>query len=385
MIIDSVLAISASGVPDHASTIIDRFKNTAFTQKFLIKLHEIPDKHKHNVAKQASQIRYCLVQAEEYFRSAQSVSMATRPVLLYYGAMSFALSEILLKQSGNSSLDRARGEHAHHGLDLRLEGNPSKIEDLSQSALQIRAVPMQKANGNRYGTFELWHRSSRELPVCGVFEKGISPGSSSKEISILATPKDSRPEELHPRGITLLDCFRYVPRMYQFLADHSIVSGLARSLHKTSLSESSKELTLTTIIHPTPEPTLSLTYNNILFPPSVLEQVQITDLPLGCIINHRIQQYEHSIGMSMPPCFQEHSSNMYLCSDNKSLNEFGILYAGLFILGNYARYFPDFWMCDVEGHSDLMLASRKFMEAAQHRIPILVAAELSRRCLIGEG
>jgi hypothetical protein len=64
------------------------------------------------------------------------------------------------------------------------------------------------------------------------------------------------------------------------------------------------------------------------------------------------------------------------------LNEFGILYIGLYILGNYARYYPDYWMSDVESGSPLALAAEEFMSMAEVRMALLTLSELSRRYLV---
>lgn len=371
-------------VLDYSWTIINRFKNTSFVSKYICDIHSIPKSQINNVKKQAIQIRQCLIQAEEYFKAARTVSLATRPLLLYYGTMSFALAEILLKQSGDSSLDRARGAHAHHGLDLRISSNPSKVEDLAGSGSLLRAVPMKKSDGSRYGTFELWHRSSRESPICATFENTVVEGSNTSETNIIALPNDTRPELLPSSGMSLLQCFQNVPRMTQLLSDHKIETLLARGVYRSTSSSISKKSTYTLIIHPTPLATLEKTYERIHCHPSGIDSLEIVELAHGCIIRQRFSDEVPAYGLTLPNSFQDKVSEFTFCADNESLNEFGTLYVGLFILGNYARYFPDFWMVDVEYNTDLMLAAAKFLEISQNRIPTLACSELSRRWLLEE-
>lgn len=73
-----------------------------------------------NIRKQAIQIGFCIKQAEEYFYSSKNVSLATRPLLLYYGATSLSKALTLLKLDGDYSIDRLRDgdKHNHHGLEL---------------------------------------------------------------------------------------------------------------------------------------------------------------------------------------------------------------------------------------------------------------------------
>ena len=120
-----------------------------------------------------------MIQAKEYFDASLSVTLATKPVLLYYSTMILALGEILLKQDGMSSLDAARGENAHHGLELRIDPKASDSRDLGslQSvAGRLRAVPPCR-KGKRFGTFELWHRSIRETPLAGEHTDVVQGGT----------------------------------------------------------------------------------------------------------------------------------------------------------------------------------------------------------------
>jgi len=85
------------------------------------RIHNIPKgKFDSYVKKQARQIGYCIRQAEEYFQASSQVGLATRPTLLYYGAVSLSRAVVLLRQDGTHSFDALRksNKHNHHGLDL---------------------------------------------------------------------------------------------------------------------------------------------------------------------------------------------------------------------------------------------------------------------------
>ena len=102
--------------PEASWASLQRFQNTAYVAERIAALHDLKPSQMQNAKKQARQLRYCLMQAKEYYRASTAVSLATRPILLYYSIMSLALAEILLKSTGDSSLDRAREQHRHHGL-----------------------------------------------------------------------------------------------------------------------------------------------------------------------------------------------------------------------------------------------------------------------------
>jgi hypothetical protein len=156
---------------------IRRFHNVSFVTNKLEKIHNTPPSQRKNIQKQAEQIRYCLIQAKEYFDAANYVSLATKPNLLYYGIMSLALADILFKQDGRSSLDQARQKHKHHGLEFICSYDKSKQHDLTASASSLAAAPHLKGDEG-FGTFELWHRSCRETPLTGTLTrlgvKGVS-------------------------------------------------------------------------------------------------------------------------------------------------------------------------------------------------------------------
>jgi hypothetical protein len=211
MIISSVALVADGDVSRYAWSHLRRFQNVPFVAKTISQLQALPSKEKSNVKKQAEQIRACLQQAEEYFEAAQAVSLVTRPNLLYYSVMSLALAEILMKQSGESSLDKARAEHRHHGLSLTVGGLRKDASALDAVAGAMRAVPVSRS-GVRSGTFELWHRSARELPVRGVVHQG---NLTSYRVALTAI--DQRLPPSRAGGITLLDCLKFIPGVMDVL------------------------------------------------------------------------------------------------------------------------------------------------------------------------
>jgi len=133
MIIQQARSVHAADPVSFAWSGLRRSQNVELVTQRLMHIHSVPTKHRENVRKQAAQIRYCLIQAREYFAAAATVTLATKPNLLYYGTMSLALAEILFKQTGDSSLDKARAENRHHGLTMTMGGFP-KTPSLYEAA-----------------------------------------------------------------------------------------------------------------------------------------------------------------------------------------------------------------------------------------------------------
>ena len=118
MILTSLRLIAGGEINHLIWSGLSRFQNVSFTAERIHTLQQVSKAQSRNVRKQAEQLRYCLIQAREYFSAARSVTSATKPVLLYYGLMSLAIAEMLMKQTEDSSIDRARAQHSHHGLTL---------------------------------------------------------------------------------------------------------------------------------------------------------------------------------------------------------------------------------------------------------------------------
>ena len=66
------------------------------------------------------------------------------------------------------------------------------------------------------------------------------------------------------------------------------------------------------------------------------------------------------------------------------LNEFGLFYVALYIAGNYARYYPDRWLADVDRATPLALAVEELIAQAEQRVPLLALSELSRNYFVPE-
>ena len=127
------------------------------------RVQNVPEgKQEANIKKQAQQVGYCVRQAEEYFRASSQVDLATRPTLLYYGAVSLSRALVLLRKDGSHSFDALRKarRHNHHGLDLdgglagqaRAGDGPAAFFDSIRCRVHIE-------NGEPWGHFPLFYRS----------------------------------------------------------------------------------------------------------------------------------------------------------------------------------------------------------------------------------
>ena len=378
MIITDIEEVSSHDALKATWDSITAFQNVTHTAACIRTLHRIPNGHSKNIEKQASQIRFCLIQADEYFRAARSVTMATRPLLIYYGILSLALSEILIKQDGMSSLDAARGQHAHHGLDLRIAANPSLMEDLGASASAIRAVPMVTPKG-RVGNFELWHRSAREAPVSGPMASRFVNNTTQEGSGVLLVAGDERLPLVPERGVSLLDCLRAHPGSAPVLSRSQIDPSYARARGDCAWTESDLRWVYRINFQPGPKAPIEACYDLISLHPEAVNRLNISEFRVGVGLRWEVTPQLGNLLCRFPSAIQLNVQDVYFETEMPYLNEFGILYIGMFMLGNYVRYFPEQWMHDVERSSPLALAAKAFTDVTEQRAPLLLLSELERK------
>ena len=89
--------------------------------------------------------------------------------------------------------------------------------------------------------------------------------------------------------------------------------------------------------------------------------------------------------LRMPHATTWSTKEIQFWPSEQPLNEFGFIYVALYILGNYARYFPDQWMRDVEQSSPLALAVEELLAMVAVRMPLLTLSEMERTYFVPIG
>jgi hypothetical protein len=381
MIIHQTKKIRSSDPAAFAWSNLRRFHNSDLLAKELIQIHKVPTKWHEDAKKQAQQIRYCLTQAREYFAAAKSVSLATKPNLLYYGTMSLALAEILFKQNGNSSLDKARAEHRHHGLSMTA-GAFSKSALLNESAERLRASPVI-IEGRRKGTFELWHRTTREHPLAGEFKSVHESGGTTSGFGSIMSAVDDPYRPLVGSGITLLECLKSLPLIVEHLETQEMPAHFVRGRVEREIRQGEKWRSTTALyFHPSNQtPAL---FESLKTDPNNHSRLDIHEVAMGRVLQIREDWIHHPVSVPLPPAAMINDKEWRMWTNSPPLNEFGYLYVALFIAGNYARYFPDKWLLDIESSSPLALAIEDLCLVSEWRAPWLTLCELGRCLLVLE-
>jgi YaaC-like Protein len=353
-----------------------------------ILLDEIANKNhsksvKQNVKKQAEQIRYCLLQAREYYDASLAVSMATKPVLLYYSLMNLALAQILFTQSGDSSLDRAREQHRHHGLLFKFDGNRLSSDNLRDAASKLAAQRATRDTGEPFGTFELWLRSCRDTQICAQTTRTLI-GNNLIRMEVIAEPPDHRPEIQFER-MSLLECIQRLPTMQSFCLENGVGSNILRTTAVRYLDQPNRTGRFEIRIHPVDEVVFRRFIEYLRIKPDCVDRVSFLDLVNGGLLtfteSFMVDQW-FPLSMSFPPAQIVFDDEILFWDQPQSLNEFGFFYVALFICGSYARYFPDRWMKDIEVDAPIVQSIEEIVHLAEQRVPLLTLSVLERNVVI---
>jgi hypothetical protein len=377
MIIVDARMIRPRDVASYAWLRISQFHNVDHTANLIKSLHGVPVSQSRNVKRQAEQIKFCLVQAREYAQAATAVTLATKPVLLYYSAMSLALAQILFKQTAESRLAVLRKEHNCHGLTFVVKADPNPDEPLRVAASKLVAKPQTDSHGSPRGTFEVWRRSAREYPVAGYFTTHFDNGTSTKGFRALLIPAEVSPGKIPDSGLSLGSCVANLPYMSDVLARLGLDLEMVRTTVSMEQRRGLSFPTLTVALHPTSQAKLDSFGALLKVPPAAVNYLNCVELPGGYIYRHVLDPDLPGVG-TWPDAVCLTDEQVYMSCSEMNLGEFGYLYVALHLSGNFARYYPDLWLKHIAHSSALSLAIDELCNHSLERLPLLSLSELER-------
>lgn len=383
MLVEDVAYAPPTGQRKFYWARINSYRNTDFTIERLISLHNPSKKQFSNIKKQALQIRYVLQQAQEYFESCTESAITTRPTQFYYFVMGLALFEILLKQSGESSLDKARAMHGHHGL--RMKFTEHKKPSIKELLTLISVNPMIGSTG-RIGTFELWHRSARHLPIVGRRSIIRTNGLKQDSVGVILVFDDTRLPMLSDDVTSLGDILVYIPALTRNFSLSRFGVKLARGKITEAIDNVKHSHTRTIVLQPGNVSNIQRIADAIQFSPAACsDTISLTgDIGhSGFILNHIMNVgVMRDKNFSAPNGFSIDEDEIGWFSDNICFNEFGLYYICSYMLGMFARYYPDYWMKEYESSTEFAALVAEFIDAGEDRVLQLMAAEGDRKVYI---
>lgn len=366
------------------------YLDTKFVANQIREVHGVKDiKQKSNIEKQAREIGYSIRQAEEYFVASSHVRLATRPLLLYYGAVSLTRALVLLRKSGEVSAEalRKNNNHKHHGLDLYKPAKCSTAEEFFATLkAKTHSHPQTK---EPWGHFSLFYDS---LVSCAT--------SIRKKIIIVG--KNNCFEGRHPmscgvlrdinslinKDFKMLDLLRVLPDMYYLLQEVGIQPELCRGDAIMEIRNYYEK-----------DSKLSSYDEELIFSIDGIAENQKSHLQRFWLKMNPELKIQSNIGSYMifkwsenfkvndvgkekiylPDMIEDIDGyKFYFTKPEEYLPEPAIHLILLFSLGMLARYSPDLWMSAIDKDVRTAELTDSFLNIVYRKFPNLVLDQLTR-------
>jgi hypothetical protein len=355
---------------------LGHFKNVEQTTALIRSLHSTASDQ--NALKQANQIRYCIEQAEEYFRSAEVVSIATKPLPLYYGMASLSWALILLKKTGDYALDNLRSEHQDHGLTRPGLNYADRNLDLPSILEAVRTTvssPILIGGNSRElrGTFGLLFSVARPEPV-GVpisRQRGIITERTVRMMSVTNITLDI--DQLASAALTLARFLLDIPDMVASFGELGIRPPFVYCSDVKMVQRDDNTVQLFVV-------TSRNTEGEVVQLEARLQRYQgarISRVSSGICAEFTAQQGQ--INFLVPQISETIDGRyfLYLPEQPDQLPEPCAFLGGMFLLGMLVRYYPHIWMQLLERHHPLVQVVEAFLPIAQRKFPNLVLNNLT--------
>lgn len=367
-------------------------------------LHNVPKgKHEKSTKKQAEQINYCIRQAQEYFQAAAKVSLATRPTLLYYGAANLSQALILLRLSGDHSIDRLREEkkHNHHGLEI-IRGTAAEalkggsVERFLES-LQVRCFVN---NDKPWGHFALFYKSL----VPSVFREEADLHDSRITNTLLrrdfARPcADLLPQDTFlSQKLDVMSIFKTLPDLCADLIEMKIQPNLCLGNIKTVVRyeyDILPESEQADLVQPEEKKAVKISARRDYFIDGILVKQKdhllsfyrekIPNLKLEADFGNNLRfsvnsEYPNPNNEKIyyPDLVEDISGKKYfILAPESYMHEPAAMFVALYCFGMLSRYYPDVWMKAIDTNVRIAELSNSFLNIAYRKFPNLILDQLS--------
>jgi hypothetical protein len=118
--------------------------------------------------------------------------------------------------------------------------------------------------------------------------------------------------------------------------------------------------------------------------PNDIDRIDVREVGAGIHITLTNDWVNGHVSFPVPGAAMVSHEEWRMWINDPPLNEFGYYYVGLYLAGNYARYYPDKWLADVEASSPLALAIEELCFTAEWRVPWLSLSELDQTLYVNE-
>ncbi|MBT2722299.1 YaaC family protein [Bacillus sp. ISL-46] len=388
--IDQIKQIMTQDVSKEIWKNLRYFLDNEYTTKLIKKnLNITEDKFDKFIKKQARQISFCIRQAEEYFLASTQVGLATRPLLMYYGAVNLSQALFLLKKDGNFSLDKLREEkkHSHHGLEI-IRGNIERAntKNINEFFQQIQCQ-VYFNQGKPWGQFPLFYDSLVSPAIKVEVEIYDSTfGSSFLKRNLSMNSNDVAPiSGFIGKKFNIFDLIKNLPDLYYELFNMEITPNLSRGEvsvradNRYAVRDGKQEYVGT-------DEKWKYIINGILPKDRTLlleyyKQKEMEFRVLSEVGNHLHLECNYNSdkkNIFVPDIVDDMFGNkFFITKTDEYIIEPSIHFMILYCLGMVSRYYPDVWMKAIDENVLISEFTNSFLNISYRKLPNLILDQLT--------
>jgi len=343
------------------------FTNDEYTIRKIIGNHGDPKSRRmlENYKKQARQIRLSLIQANEYFKASEASTLATSPLLNYYGALSLCTATMLINGDGNKSLDilRKNNTSKNHGLTINIKEN-----DISKglNLLQNTQIKIEKD-----GFFKNWYETIPKHELLFGYCEEEKSETTRFFYHVTGQRTNADFSEIQGDKISLSDALNRIPDLVPELKKHQTPIECASSRLKVKID--SNVISYQWLIKsPYSDSAMNSVLEQFRIDSNYIENLKYTELEgaLGLFVNvnkHVGEKFSFLWPDSRSTLYHDEISFGFGITTPEIVDCFGILYG----FGMLCRYYPDIWIENIDSHSLSSKIAERAIEILRKKISLL--------------
>jgi hypothetical protein len=359
-----------------------RFLDESFVIEEIRNVHSIKgNEHNYNIMKQAHQVNYCIRQAEEYFNASSSVSLTTRPLLLYYGAVSLSKALTLIRLDGNYSIDKLRetNKHKHHGLELKGSIKDAKPSFNIETFLSSLNCSIFIKDNKPWGHFSLFYDSL--VPCAYLMRERIYYGDKDWQIEGYKVKSCSALLDIISIS-SISDGLSIIKNLPELRADLMAI-GISPNICKGELwlqiegeDDKKYEEEHNFLIEDVPEE-----YKESLLAHYKLDNPSIS-IDRNCYNQIHIKinkQNNKRTGIIIFPEIIDdlYNNKYYILVSDSYITEPASYFIILYCLGMLSRYYPDIWVSIIDKNINIAELTNTFLNLAYRKFPNLILDQMT--------
>jgi hypothetical protein len=355
------------------------FANTELCFERIAAVHGVASNNslKQNYKKQAQQIRVSLLQAREYFRAADIATVVTRPNLLYYGMVSLASAVMLLRGSGDYSLDQLRKNpiNKHHGLDFSTGINAKDAGQGTSLLEHSYAEVLPK------GFFLNWYgKTPAGENVYAKVARQHLDGTESTNYEIHGIERCLRGADLAGRKFSLADLIADLPDLMQYTRAAGIAVPSSRVDYELSIEERTSQMTIEWRIHSASPGHLKQILEAFRFQGEGGSYFTVVpeEPQTHCVVRVAATAQQLATSQySFPATRLSLNADQFIYGKpNFALTEYAQQYIFMYALSMFARYLPDLWIRCIDSHCKAARVIERSIAEIEKKFPIQVLSLL---------